>query len=109
MKGDKRECSPKVHFRAPETKHLWESPPLTTKREFNIIGISGKGKDKLVGHKETDAVTVHWALILMTFTEDKAALGYSSTHSSHHHQSMFTQNTSRVNRMFTLRTKRDFT
>lgn len=52
MKGDKRKCSPKVHFRAPETKHLWEPPPPTTKREFNIIGTSGKGKDKLVGHKD---------------------------------------------------------
>lgn len=24
----------------------------TTKREFNIIGTSGEGKDKLVGHKD---------------------------------------------------------
>lgn len=90
MKGEKRECSTKVHFRAPETKHLWEAPPPPPNGILILLEPQERAKTSWLDTK-TDAVTVHWASILMTFSEDKAALGYFSTHSSHHHQSMVTQ------------------
>lgn len=90
MKGDKRECSPNVHSRAPETKIYGNLLPLPPNGSLILLEPQERAKTSWLDTK-TDAVTVHWASILMTFSEDKAALGYFSTHSSHHHQSMFTQ------------------